>query len=99
MSLVIAAVFALSLPSSLPSQAQPEGYLAEPKASRKARGVLVLHPWWGLNRDVENVCDRLAKAGYYAFAPDLFGGKVAKTEDEAKALVGAYMPKHEAMRA
>ena len=68
-----------------PGQPQPVGYLAKPKAN-KGRGVLVLHPWWGLNADVKAYCDRLAEAGFVAFAPDLFGGKTATTQEGAKAL-------------
>ncbi|RYG45920.1 dienelactone hydrolase family protein [bacterium] len=79
-------------PVDTPSQKYPEGYLAVPP-SKHGRGVLVLHPWWGLNGDVKAFCDRLAKSGFIAFAPDLFHGKTAKTESEAEALVKSYRPK------
>src|SRR5262249_40085410 len=78
--------------ANVSSQVKPEGYLAEPKAISGA-GVLVLHPWWGLNGDVKAFCDRLAKSGFVAFAPDLFDGKVVATKDEAQALVDKYQPK------
>lgn len=61
------------------------GYLAAPAGG--GPGVLVLHAWWGLNDTFKSVCDRLAAAGYTAFAPDLFEGRVAKTVDEAQKLV------------
>ena len=61
------------------------GYLAVPE-SAKGPGVLVLHAWWGLNTVFKSVCDRLAQAGFVAFAPDLFHGQVATTIDEAKQL-------------
>ncbi|WP_137294935.1 dienelactone hydrolase family protein [Nocardioides dongxiaopingii] len=48
--------------------------------------VLVLHAWWGLNDDFRRWCDDLAAAGFTALAPDLFGGRVATTVDEADAL-------------
>lgn len=67
---------------------QPEGYLAEPR-SGKGPGVLVLHPWWGLNDTIREVCDRLAGAGFVAFAPDLYHGKIAKTIAEAETLATA----------
>jgi carboxymethylenebutenolidase len=51
-------------------------------------GVLVLHPWWGLNADVLAAAERLRREGYRVEAPDLFHGRVATTRDEAKALSG-----------
>ena len=51
-------------------------------------GVLVLHPWWGLNEDVRASAERLRREGYEVAAPDLFHGRVATTRDEAKALSG-----------
>ena len=53
-------------------------------------GVLVLHAWWGLKPFFKQVCDQLAEQGYTAFAPDLYQGDIAKTIDEAKALLGKY---------
>ena len=55
---------------------QPEGYLAVPPTG-KGPGVLVLHAWWGLNDTIKAFCTRLADAGFVAFAPDLYHGKVA----------------------
>jgi carboxymethylenebutenolidase len=51
-------------------------------------GVLVLHPWWGLNEDVRASAERLRRGGYEVAAPDLFHGRVATTRDEAQALSG-----------
>lgn len=64
------------------------GYLALPESRASgAPGVLVLHAWWGLNATFRDVCDRLARAGYVAFAPDLYGGAIATTIPEAERLV------------
>jgi len=52
-------------------------------------GVVVFHPWWGLNDDVVAYVDRLAAAGFAVVAPDLFGGRVASTIEEADRLSGA----------
>ncbi len=52
-------------------------------------GVVVLHPWWGLNDDVVAYADRLGEAGFAAVAPDLFGGQVATTVEDAERLAGA----------
>ena len=51
--------------------------------------MLVFHAWWGLNATMKGICDRLAEAGFVAFAPDLYHGKVAETIPEAEALGGA----------
>src|SRR5688572_9783520 len=52
-------------------------------------GVVVLHPWWGLNDDIVAFVDRLAEAGFAVVAPDLFGGQVASTIEDAERLTGA----------
>jgi carboxymethylenebutenolidase len=64
---------------------QPEGFLALPSAG-SGRGVLVLHPWWGLNDTIKSFCTRLSQQGYLAFAPDLYHGKLATTIPEAEQL-------------
>lgn len=58
----------------------------------KAPGVIVLHPWWGLTPGVRAICDRLAQEGFHAAAPDLFGGKIARTPTEARRLRRAPRP-------
>jgi len=62
------------------------GYLALPDQGYGS-GVMVLHAWWGLNRFFQELCQRLARAGFVAFAPDLYQGRTAATIDEAKALL------------
>ena len=59
------------------------GFLAAPAAD-KGPGVLVLHPWWGLNETVKALCSRLAGEGFVTFAPDLFHGKVATADRVSK---------------
>ena len=49
-------------------------------------GLILLHAWWGLNGDVLARAERLRAEGYAVETLDLFGGRVAKTIDEAKAL-------------
>jgi carboxymethylenebutenolidase len=62
-----------------------QGYLALP-AQQTGAAVLVCHAWWGLNDFFKKgVCDRLAEAGFVAFAPDVYNGTIAKTISEAEA--------------
>jgi carboxymethylenebutenolidase len=51
-------------------------------------GVVVLHPWWGLNDDVIAYADRLAEAGFGVLAPDMFRGQVATDVADAERLAG-----------
>ena len=69
------------------------GYLAMPERG-EGPGVLVLHAWWGLNDTMRAVCTRLAEAGFVAFAPDLYHGKVADTIAEAETLGKALDTNH-----
>lgn len=64
---------------------QPDGFLALP-AGGKGDAVLVLHAWWGLNDTIKAFCTQLAEAGFVAFAPDLYHGKVVDQIPEAEQL-------------
>ena len=57
-------------------------------------GVVVLHPWWGLNDDVIAYTDRLAAAGFEVVAPDLVRGRIASTIEEAEALASSKNDDH-----
>ncbi len=72
---------------------QPQGFLAVPSTG-KGPGVLVLHAWWGLNDTIKAFCTRLAEAGFVAFAPDLYHGKVADNIADAEALGNALDANH-----
>lgn len=63
------------------------GYLSLPPAP--GPGVIVLQEWWGLVPHIEAVADRLAEAGYTAFAPDLYQGQSTTSPDEAGKLMMA----------
>ncbi len=66
------------------------GYVALPTgATGPGPGVLVLHAWWGLTEQFTRMCDRLADAGFVAFAPDLYDGPTATTITDAERLMGA----------
>jgi dienelactone hydrolase len=56
-------------------------------AKGKRPGVLVVHEWWGHNAHAKEQAKRLAKAGYVAFALDMYGkGKVATHPKDAGAM-------------
>ena len=56
-------------------------------ASGHGPGVVVIHEAFGLDGFVRGVCARLAREGITALAPDLFDGRLARDEGEARALV------------
>ena len=60
-------------------------YLAKP-SDNIIGGVLVLHSWWGLNGFFRDLCNRFAGEGLVALGVDLYDGRVATSETEAKEL-------------
>src|SRR4051812_2572997 len=63
-------------------------YVAGPDGAT-APGVVVLHAWWGLNEDLQRYADRLAADGFSVVAPDMFGGRVADTIEDAERLASS----------
>jgi carboxymethylenebutenolidase len=59
------------------------GYLAVPSGEH-GPGVIVLQEWWGLDEHIRSICDRLAAAGFYALAPDLYRGETTTQPSEAQ---------------
>ena len=64
------------------------GYLSVPESGR-GPGVVVIQEWWGLVPHVEDVCDRFAREGFVALAPDLYHGEKTTSPDEAGKLMMA----------
>jgi carboxymethylenebutenolidase len=69
------------------------GYVAAPAGGR-GPGVLVIQEWWGLVDHVRDVCDRLAREGFVALAPDLYRGETAADPDRAgRLMMGLEIPR------
>lgn len=71
---------------STPDGRSVPGYEALPPGPPRG-AVVVLQEWWGVNAQIKGVADRVAAAGYRAFVPDLFRGRVAQSADEANHLM------------
>jgi carboxymethylenebutenolidase len=62
------------------------GYVALPAAGH-GPGLLVLQEWWGLVPHIKSVCDRFARSGFVALAPDLYRGESTTDPDAAGRLM------------
>ncbi len=63
-----------------------QGYYVRPQARGSVPGVIVFMEAFGLNPNIKNVCDRLAKAGLAALAPDFYHGDVYEYTDLQNAI-------------
>jgi len=63
-----------------------DAYLALPAAGHGI-GIVVIQEWWGLVPHIRDVCDRLAREGFVALAPDLYHGERASEPDAASRLM------------
>lgn len=57
------------------------GYLALPSdagGSNEYPAIIMVHEWWGLNRDIQLLADALAANGFIVLAPDLLRSSLAK---------------------
>lgn len=59
-----------------------ELYVSAPD-SNSHPGLVLLHPWWGYNECMQDICGRLADAGFLVVAPDLYHGEIAATIEQA----------------
>jgi dienelactone hydrolase len=78
-----------------------KGYVAYDASLTGPRpGVIVVHEWWGHNSHARNSADKLAKAGYVAFALDMYGdGKQVDHPKDAGAFASAVMEDFEGAKA
>ncbi len=61
-------------------------YVATPAVGH-GPGLVVLQEWWGLVPQIRDVCDRLARSGFVALAPDLYRGEATTDPDVAGRLM------------
>ena len=77
-----------------------QGYLAYDDAVQGERpGVLVVHDWTGVGEYVQVRCQMLARLGYVAFAPDIYGRGVRPQGGEAAQVAGQFYGNPTLMRA
>ena len=102
LSFATASLFAAGEPVEYTSSgATLEGYLAKPQGAEAttAPGILIIHDWMGLQDFAKQQADRLAAAGYVAFAADIYGkGVRPKTTDEATEQATKYKSDRELFR-
>jgi len=68
-----------------------EGFLELPKGEGRLPGVLIVHQWMGITDHEKEVAGRLAKAGFAAFACDIYGkGDRPNGRSQAGAYAGKY---------
>ncbi len=68
-----------------------EGYLAFDDAKKGVRpGVLVIHEWTGVGPHVQKVAQKLARLGYVAFAPDIYGKGIRPQPPQAAEISSVY---------
>ena len=69
-----------------------QGYLVYPvpsndTVSKKLPAVVMIHEWWGLNKNIKDMANLLARQGFVVLAADLYNGQVANTTKRAMDLV------------
>ncbi|MDQ3847957.1 MAG: dienelactone hydrolase family protein, partial [Thermoproteota archaeon] len=69
------------------------GYLVYPELANNTQqrqqllpAVIMIHEWWGLNEQIKNQANILAREGYVVLAVDLYQGEVARTPDRSREL-------------
>lgn len=66
------------------------GLYAEPTKPGTYPGVVMIHENRGLRPEIRMTAEQLAAEGYRVLAVDLYEGKVAETQDEARAISGSF---------
>jgi carboxymethylenebutenolidase len=64
----------------------PTTMTSEQQQQQKIPAVVMVHEWWGLNDNIKNMANTLAKEGYVVLAADLYKGEVATDPNRAQEL-------------
>jgi len=67
-------------------------FFAEPLDVGAYPGVVMIHEWWGLTKEVKDMARELAGQGYKVLAVDLYNGKVATSTADAQKYRAARTP-------
>ncbi|KND49913.1 MAG: carboxymethylenebutenolidase [Parcubacteria bacterium C7867-002] len=67
-----------------------KGYFVRPQAVGVYPGVVMIHENRGLRPEIKQTAETLAKEGYMVLAVDLFEGKVAEEQTEARVLTSHF---------
>ena len=77
-------VYPISTSTTLPSA---ESNISTNNNNNTFPAVVMIHEWWGLNENIKNMAESLAKKGYVVLAVDLYNGQVANTTELTQNLV------------
>jgi carboxymethylenebutenolidase len=60
------------------------GYLARPTGTETHPGVILVQEWWGIELQIKDMTERLAREGFVVLAPDLYHGTVVDEPSAAE---------------
>lgn len=82
------------------ASARYQGYLSVPSGPGPRPCVLVFHDWSGVSETTHEAADRIAQAGYAAFALDLYGkGRRGQSPEACAALMQPFLDDRERLLA
>jgi carboxymethylenebutenolidase len=68
---------------SRPDGKTAPGFLSDPPDQQCNGGVVMFEEWWGLNDQMKETADRLARDGFCVLVPDLYRGRSTDSREEA----------------
>jgi carboxymethylenebutenolidase len=70
-----------------PADRGTDAFVAIPGGEKPAPSMILIHEWWGLNDQIQDVAKRLAAEGYLTIVPDLYHGAVPTDAEKAHELL------------